>query len=90
MAGFSSKTRQEKISGDFAEIMDQIKTFLEPIIVSVQSGKTMSSIWKAPRSLEITNIKFVGIYLGIIMQNCISQLIHALQNRNAREQEEIP
>ena len=45
---FHRRLGQEKISGDFAEIMDQIKTFLEPIIVSVQSGKTMSSIWKAP------------------------------------------
>jgi hypothetical protein len=45
---FHRRLGQEKIPGDFAEIMDQIKTFLDPIVVSVQSGKTMSSIWKAP------------------------------------------
>ncbi len=45
---FHRRLGQEKIPGDFAEIMDQIKTFLDPIIASVQSGKTTSLIWNAP------------------------------------------
>lgn len=44
--------RLSHIPGDFAEIMRQIKIFLDPILESIRSGKATPSDWKAPGSWE--------------------------------------
>jgi len=45
---FHRRLGQEPIPADFAEIIRQVKIFLEPIVEYIRSGKAMPSSWTAP------------------------------------------
>lgn len=45
---FHRRLGQENIPGDFAEIIRQVKIFLEPIVETIRSGKITPSNWTAP------------------------------------------
>jgi len=49
---FQRRLGQENIPWDFAEIIRQVKIFLEPIVESIRSGKTSHSNWTAPGPWE--------------------------------------